>query len=118
VRTQICRPNPRWKNTLEGAAVNAGEALKTTRVAGVELRLDGDNLVLEASAPPPVAILDLLSGYKPSIVELLRPGLDSWSAEDWQAIFDERAGIAEFARGLRTANPSFRSRRSRVSTLL
>jgi len=66
VRTQICRPNPRWKNTLEGAAVNAGEALKTTRVAGVELRLDGDNLVLEASAPPPVAILDLLSGYKPS----------------------------------------------------
>ena len=31
---------------------------------------------------------------------LLRPGQDGWSAEDWQAFFDERAGIAEFDGGL------------------
>src|SRR5215467_7019547 len=30
------------------------------------------------------------------IVALLRPGHDGWSAEDWQAFFDERAGIMEF----------------------
>ena len=35
-----------------------------------------------------------------SIVALLRPSNDGWSAEDWQAFFDERAGIAEFDGGL------------------
>ncbi|MCA6104880.1 hypothetical protein [Bradyrhizobium australafricanum] len=53
--------------------MSAAEALRAARVAGVELRLDGDDLVLEASAPPPAAILDLLSLHKPSIVVLLRP---------------------------------------------
>ena len=36
VRTQICSPNPHRKNTLEGAAMNAAEALETARVGGVE----------------------------------------------------------------------------------
>jgi hypothetical protein len=34
------------------------------------------------------------------IVALLQPGWDHWSGEDWQAYFDERAGIAEFDGGL------------------
>ena len=34
---------------------------------------------------------------------LLRPGDDGWSAEDWRAFFDERAGIAEFDGGLSRA---------------
>lgn len=34
--------------------------------------------------------------HKPGIVALLRPGRDGWSADDWLAFFDERAGIAEF----------------------
>ena len=80
--------------------MSAAEALQAARAAGVELRLDGDDLVLEASAPPLAAILDLLSGHKASIVALLRPGRDGWSAEDWQAHFDERAGIAEYDGGL------------------
>jgi hypothetical protein len=80
--------------------VSAGEALKAARVAGIELRLDGDDLVLEASAPPPAAVLDLLSRHKPGIVMLLRLGGGGWSAEDWQVFFDERAGIAEFDGGL------------------
>ena len=80
--------------------MSAAEALKAARAAGVELRLDGDDLVLEASAPPPAAVLDLLSRHKPGIVALLRPGRDGWSAEDWQVFFDERAGIAEFDGGL------------------
>ena len=33
--------------------MSAAEALKAARAAGVELRVDGDDLVLEAAAPPP-----------------------------------------------------------------
>jgi hypothetical protein len=80
--------------------VSAADALKAARAAGVDLRLDGDDLVLEASAPPPLATLDLVSRHKPGIVALLRPGGDGWSPEDWQVFFDEPAGIAEFDGGL------------------
>jgi len=76
--------------------MSAAEALKAARAAGIDLRLDGGDLVLEASAPPPAGILDLLSRHKPDILALLRPSRDGWSAEDWQVFFDERAGIAEF----------------------
>lgn len=80
--------------------MSAAEALKAARAAGIELRLDGGDLVLEASAPPPAGILDLLSHYKPDILALLRPSQDDWSADDWQVLFDERAGVAEFDGGL------------------
>jgi hypothetical protein len=76
--------------------VSVAEALKAARAAGIELRPDGDDLVLEASAPPPDGILDLLSRYKPDILALLRPDRNGWSVEDWRVFFDERAGIAEF----------------------
>jgi hypothetical protein len=75
--------------------VSAADAVKAARAAGADLRLDGDDLVLEASAPPPLATLDLVSRHKPGIVALLRPGRDGWSPEDWQVFFDEPAGIAE-----------------------
>src|SRR6476646_6749054 len=52
--------------------------------------------VLSAAAAPHAAVLDALFQYKIGIVALLRPGRDGWSAEDWQAYFDERAGVAEF----------------------
>ena len=35
-----------------------------------------------------------------SSMALLRPAGDGWSAGDWQAFYDERAGIAEFDGGL------------------
>ena len=76
--------------------MSAAEALKAARAAGIKLAIDGDDLVLEASAPPPSAILEILSQHKAEIVAVLRPGRDGWSAEDWQAFFDERAGIMEF----------------------
>jgi hypothetical protein len=69
------------------------------RAAGIQFVLDGDDLVLEAGAPPPPAMLKLLSQHKSAIVLWLRQGADGWSAEDWQAYFDERAGIAEFDGG-------------------
>jgi hypothetical protein len=80
--------------------MNAADAVKAARSAGVDLRLDGDDLALSAASAPPTAVLDALSQHKAEIVALLRPGHDGWSAEDWQAYFDERAGIIEFDGGL------------------
>lgn len=80
--------------------MRAVEALKAARAAGVELALDGEDLVLEAVLAPQAAVLDALSQHKPEIVALLRPGRDGWSGEDWHHFFDERAGIAEFDGGL------------------
>ena len=52
--------------------MSAVPALRVARAAGIELGLDGDDLLLQAAAPPPASILDLLSANKPAIVALLR----------------------------------------------
>jgi hypothetical protein len=52
--------------------MSAGEALKAARAIGIRVGIDGDDLVLEASAPPPCAVLDLLSRHKADIVTLLQ----------------------------------------------
>jgi hypothetical protein len=70
--------------------MSAAAALKVAHAAGIEVGVDGDDLVLEAYAPPPAAVLDLLSRHKAGIVALLREGEDGWSGEDWRTFFDER----------------------------
>jgi hypothetical protein len=80
--------------------VSAAEALRVARAADIEVRLDGDDLLLEANERPPAAILDLLQCHKPEIVALLRNEKDGWSAEDWRVYYEERAAIAEFDGGL------------------
>ena len=80
--------------------MSAAEALRAARAASIHLGIDSDDLVLEASLPPPGAVLDALSRHKAEIVALLRSAKDGWSAEDWQVFFDERAGIGEFDGGL------------------
>ena len=80
--------------------MSVAEALRAAHAAGIRVEIDGDDLVLEASAAPPSAVLDLLSRHKAGIVTLLRSADDGWSAEDWRVFFDERAGIAEFDGGL------------------
>jgi hypothetical protein len=82
------------------AAMNAAEALQAARDSGIQVKIDGTDLLLKASAPPPAAVLDLLSRHKAEVVALLRPAKDGWSAEDWGAFFDERAGIIAFDGGL------------------
>jgi hypothetical protein len=89
--------------------MSAAEALKAARAAGVHLGIDGDDLVLEASTPPPAEVLDALSRHKAEIVVLLRPAGDGWSVEDWQVFFDERAGIVEFDGGLPRAEAEVRA---------
>jgi hypothetical protein len=80
--------------------MSAFEALWAAHGAGIQLGVDGDELVLEAhSTPPTVAVLDAVSRHKAEIVALLRPRRDGWSDSDWRAFFEERAGIAEFDGG-------------------
>jgi hypothetical protein len=79
--------------------MRAVEALKAARAVGVELALDGDDLVLKAALTPPAAVLDALSRHKAEIAVLLSAE-DGWSAEDWLHFFEERAGIVEFDGGL------------------
>jgi hypothetical protein len=80
--------------------MSAMTVLRDARAAGVWIRVDGSSLVLEAEVPPPPDLLERLVRHKPEILALLRPEGDEWSAEDWGASFDERAGIAEFDGGL------------------
>ena len=77
--------------------MKAVDALERAWAVGIKLAVDGDNLVLEAASRPPAGVLDALARHKAEIVALLRG--DGWSAKDWQAFFDERAGIAEFHGG-------------------
>lgn len=77
--------------------MSALAVLQDARAAGITIRVVGDGLGLEAQVPPPNEILHRLVRYKPEIVNLLRR---SWSAEAWQAFFDERAGILEHECGL------------------
>jgi hypothetical protein len=80
--------------------MSAAEALRAARAAGVCVTADRESLVLEARTQPPASVLDGLAQHKAGVLTLLRPGRDGWSAEDWRAFFDERAGIAEFGGGL------------------
>jgi hypothetical protein len=83
--------------------MSATEALRAAHAAGVCITVDGDDLLLTAPSEPPATVLDLLSQHKPAIVRFLQPLSRNWSAEDWRAFFDERAGIAEFDGGLSRA---------------
>ena len=76
--------------------MSAVEALHAAKAAGVEVAVNGEDLSLKASSPPPEYVLTGLSRNKAEIIALLHPRDDGWSAEDWQVFFDERAGIAEF----------------------
>jgi hypothetical protein len=80
--------------------MSAAEALQAAHADGVTVTFDGDGLLLEASAEPPRAVLDVLARHKLSILALLRPGQGGWTAEDWRARFDERAGFLEYDGGL------------------
>ena len=80
--------------------MSTSEALKAARDAGVSVGIDGDDLVLEALAPPPPAVVEALSRLKADIVALLRRTADGWAAQDRRAFYEERAGRFEFHDGM------------------
>jgi hypothetical protein len=80
--------------------MSATEAIRAARTAGVRLTPDGEDLLLDAPSPPSTAVIDQLSRHKAEVLKLLQPAGNGWSAADWHAFFDERAGIAEFDGGL------------------
>ncbi len=75
--------------------MSAVKALTQARAAGIHLGIDGDDLVLNASAPPPSEVLEILARHKADIVTLLDLDSDAWSGEDWWDYFEERAAVAE-----------------------
>ena len=89
--------------------MSAALALKSAHAVGIRVRIDGEDLELEAPAQPPQAVLDLLSLHKADILRLLRPANDGWSPEDWRVLFDERAAILEFDGGLPRAEAEARA---------
>jgi len=76
--------------------MSAAEALKAAHAAGLWLGLDGNDIVLEASTPPPRAVLDLLARNKASIVRLLRPAKDDGSLPYSDTLFELRVGFIEY----------------------
>ena len=74
--------------------LSALAALRSARAAGVSVQAEGENLKLEASAPPPAEVLEALRQFKRESLELLRVGADGWSGLDWHDHFEERAAIA------------------------
>src|SRR5262249_32601092 len=83
-----------WSKS-NGADINAVEVLMIACVAGIKLRIDADDLLLEASASPPAAVLDLLSRHKADVVALMLRGDAGGPTEDLQDFFGTHGGIVE-----------------------
>ena len=76
--------------------MSAAEALRLAQENGIRIDIAGVDLILDAEREPAPAVLEALRRHKEEIVALLVADHDGWTAEDWQALFNERAGIAEF----------------------
>ncbi len=80
--------------------MSAVDALRLAEENGVRLGVAGADLILVADREPAPGVLEAIRRYKVGIVALLTAAESKWTAEDWQAFFDERAGIAENDGGL------------------
>src|SRR4029077_8749435 len=85
---------------MGGPVMSATKVLEAARAASVIVGINDNDLMLRAPARPASAVLDALSRYKAEIVALIRLKPLRWSADDWRAFFDERAGVIEFDGGL------------------
>jgi hypothetical protein len=89
--------------------MSAAKALHAARAVGITVTLDGEGLLLEATAEPPQAVLDALSRHKLAILDLLRPGQCGWTTDQWRAYFDKRSAVAESNDGLPRAEAEARA---------
>lgn len=82
--------------------MTAATAIEAAIAAGITIKVDRERLVLSAPHRPDLQLREELRREKPAIVAYLRC-LAAWTDEDWQALFDERAGMMEFDGGLSRA---------------
>ena len=76
--------------------MNAQQALRDARAAGVRVKLARGTLALQADAQPPASVVVALRQHKAEIVALMEAGAAiEWTTNDWRAFFHERAGIAQ-----------------------
>jgi hypothetical protein len=80
--------------------MNAAETIVAARMHGVRLTLRGNSIRVRSRARPPEHIRTAVKANKLEIVSLLQNVDHDWTTKDWQAFFDERAGITEFDGGL------------------
>jgi hypothetical protein len=52
--------------------MKAVEVIKEAAAVGIRIAIEGGDLSLEATEPPPKAIIDLITQHKPEIIDLLR----------------------------------------------
>ena len=63
--------------------MNAAQVMKQAAAAGIRIAIEGDSLSLEATAPPPQAIIELITKHKPEIINLLRSGREGLAEVTW-----------------------------------
>lgn len=54
--------------------MNAAQIIKEASAIGIDLAIDGDDLLLQSAAQPPRTVVDLISRHKANILLLLRLG--------------------------------------------
>lgn len=79
--------------------MNAVEVLRAARAVGIRVEIDGENLMLQASVPPPSAVVSALASLKPDIVSLLRSETNS-AGELGMEKLEERAALVEYGAGV------------------
>jgi hypothetical protein len=83
--------------------MNASEVLDVARAAGLNLAVDGADLVLESSDPPP-AVLDLVRVHKAEIIAAITAASHASqetddAVVDWCDWYEERVAIRRFDGG-------------------
>src|SRR4051794_10527249 len=61
--------------------MSAADVIKAATALGIKIVIQGDSLHLKAAAPPPRAILELLTQHKAEIISLLKPGHGGFNEE-------------------------------------
>jgi hypothetical protein len=89
--------------------MSAIDLLRSAREIGVRLTIDGSDLLLDADREPSPDFLEAVRGHKSALVALLNVPKSDWAASDWQAYFEERAGIAEFGGDLSRTEAEIRA---------
>ncbi len=84
--------------------MSAVEVIRLAEESGVHLCVAGADLTLDADREPAPWVLEAIRRHKAGIVALLTATASDWTAEDWRAHFDERAGVAEHDGGLPRAD--------------